>query len=189
MKKASFVLLFIGLFFVATKAQQLEKSMYRAEAGLIGFWVNNESRLAEKITLHSEVGFNGLIFGGAAYDDEVNFFLQPSITITPRYYYNLARRSEKGKNVANNAANYLGFQFQFSPNEPLISNNNNLGVYSSIALLPSWGFRRNLGSNFTFETGVSLGYAYYLKEDFGLENEGFLTFGLRLRFGYIFFKK
>jgi len=44
----------------------VEKSVFGAQAGLLGIWVNNEAKLTNAIALRSEIGFDGGFWGGSS---------------------------------------------------------------------------------------------------------------------------
>ena len=66
-------------------------------------------------------------------------------------------------------------------------NPNNVRIVSDISIVPTWGIRRNIGSHFTYETGIGIGYLYYFAKDAGYaENESDVAVNLHLRIGYRF---
>jgi len=181
-----------------TTAQQdvsVDKSLYGIQTGFWGIWVYNESRLSPKWALRSEVGlfdYLGLAEG---------LHLEPIITLEPRWYFNQARRLEKGKRIDANSGSFLAIKTSLRPSvftipvEPYRDVNN-----LSISLVPMIGSRKNIGEKWNYELGFGLGVEYYSKGvdgfsftvdddpvtsfDDGPIGEFTLAFTIHLRIGY-----
>jgi len=111
----------------------------------------------------------------------------PVISVEPRWYYNLEKRSVNKKNVKNNSGNLFSIKLNYNPDLFLISNNKKLNVVNQLAIIPKWGIRRVYGNHFTFETGFGLGpILYFGKGSENLENEDKVYVDLHLRVGYTF---
>jgi hypothetical protein len=106
--------------------------------------------------------------------------------VEPRWYYNLTKRSDKGKNISKNSGNFIALNTTWNPDFFFITNENkdNINVISTLAIVPKWGIKRTYGSHFTFETGIGLGYVFYL-ENYNNET-GTVGLDLHLRLGYTF---
>ena len=95
-------ILFISAFSNAqTSTSQnstVEKSVTGAQIGLFGLDIYNEAKLADKIVLRSETSLFPAIWGGDMYA-KTGFAFYPALTIQPKYYYNIAKRAENGKNT------------------------------------------------------------------------------------------
>lgn len=187
MKKISqFIMLIVCLhvFSQETSSNQnisVEKSLFGIQTGLLGVWINNESRLSNQWALRSEAGldyaFNSNYITGATH------VFAPVINAEPRYYYNLLTRAEKGKSIAHNSANFLTLGIHYVPNWFVISNQRNVSVIPSISFIPKWGIRRSLENGFTYEAGIGLGWRHYFT-NYGTTNEA--TLDLHVRIGYTF---
>ena len=152
----------------------------------MGIWAYNESKLSNKIALRSEIGFDSRVWGGAIYD-KTGFLMTPVITAEPRWYYNLDRRKNKSKNINGNSGNYVALRTNYHPNWFTISNYNNVTVRNSIAVIPTWGIRRNIGKHFNYETGVGIGYYHFFDNQVKYNrNNDIVTLNLHLRIGYRF---
>ena len=57
---------------------------------------------------------------------------------------------------------------------------------NQVAIVPTWGIRRNIGTHFNYETGIGLGYKYFFAESEYLNSQGHLALNLHLRIGYHF---
>ncbi|WP_017732823.1 hypothetical protein [Nafulsella turpanensis] len=178
-------LLFLLLYTSTTlKAQPTEREipgrpLHGIKAGIIGLWYSYEKKIDRQTTFNLEAGWY-LTFGGGYYNNSNGipiFFLapifEPAIRLEPRWYYNLLKRYEKGKNIQNYSANYLALTTKFDL-QPFFST-----TPPALRIIPKWGNRRRLGNHFIFETAIGVGA--YIDQDvaFGLP-------GLDLKFGYIF---
>jgi len=187
MKKILLALIFYGLTFT-TNAQDvnIEKSIYGIQTGFFGIWAHNESRLSNQIAFRSELGLDTGFFGNDA--DEIDgFLLAPTITLEPRWYYNLRKRQNKSKRIDGNSGNFISIKTTYHPDWFVIANEDNINFISDISIIPTWGIRRNIGNHFNYETGLGIGYIHYFEKDniILLYESGF-TVNLHLRIGYRF---
>jgi hypothetical protein len=106
MRKLLFVFLF-SIFSIPTNAQNasVEDVVYGLQTGLLGVWVHNETRIADKFALRAELGLDSGILGRGP--NRSNFVMTPVITIAPRWYYNLNKRERKSKRVDGNSGNFV----------------------------------------------------------------------------------
>lgn len=114
--------------------------------------------------------------GGSTY----SFYLLdpvPSISTELKWIYNREKREVKEKNNANNAGNYIGLQTKYS-----LGNANNISLNKALLTDLHWGLQRSLGTNFTFNTNVGLGYMYDFDTTYGD-----VAPVLRVKFGYRLF--
>lgn len=187
MKKVLLTLTLFGLAFIS-KAQDasVEKSTSGIQTGILGIWAHNEAKLSNQIALRSEIGFDSGIFGGSFYDG-TGFLLAPVITLEPKWYYNLNKRSSKSKRISGNSGNFVSLKSSYNPDWFVISNYDNISVVNQISIIPTWGIRRNIGEHFNYETGIGLGYRYIFAKSAGyFENESEAALNLHLRIGYRF---
>lgn len=166
------IMLFLILGFnLNTNAQEssVEKSIFGIQAGFgsgVGIWVNNESKLSNSIVLRTEIGLENDFTVGDHYDG-AGFILQPVLTLEPRYYYNLVKRNSKGRNTAKNSGNYLSVKTSYHPDWFVINLDDNVTKTADLAIIPTWGIRRQIGNHFTYETALGLGYRIvYLKANY-----------------------
>lgn len=167
----------------------VEKSIFNIQTGVLGSWINNETKISSKFALRSEIGLDAGIFGGDI-NDNSGFFLTPVINIEPRWYYNILKRENKNKPINNNSANFLTTSISYHPDWFVISSKNNINVYNQLSIIPKWGIRRNIAnSNFNFEAGIGFGYRFYFLKQYGYsKNDGETALDLHLRIGYTFNK-
>ncbi|PIB27559.1 hypothetical protein BFP77_11765 [Maribacter sp. 4U21] len=188
MKKLIVSFLIFG-WAVTLKSQNtgVEKSTIGIQTGILGIWVHSENRLSPQIALRSEIGLDAGIFGGSLYYDGTGYLLIPTISLEPRWYYNLDKRASRSKNTSANGGNFVSLKTSFLPDWFVISNYENIDVINQVTVIPTWGIRRNIGSHFNYETGFGIGYRYSFAKSAGFaENESDLAANLHLRIGYRF---
>ena len=178
--------LLILLFFSASlMAQSVEaeknvpgRPLHGIKVGLIGAWYTYEKKIDRQLTLNTEVGFDfGFGKGFFLNNGELWYVMIPNLTLEPRWYYNLLKRYEKGKNISNYSANYIALSTKVNAEQ--IFSNAFANATPALRIIPKWGLRRRLGNHFIFETAIGLGL--YVDQ-----NEAAPIFGLDVKFGYIF---
>lgn len=140
--------------------------MWQAQLGILGFWVSNECRLADRLSLHSEVGLNGTYeyvrFLGESYS---NLTFMPAAAVEPRWYYNLGRRADRGATTQYNSASYISMNIALQPSWFYFSTNSRFKPESQLFIGPMWGMRRTHG-HFSYELAAGPAYSYsYFKSD------------------------
>jgi hypothetical protein len=189
MKQILVLLGVFGCLTVNAQEAKVEKSFFGIQTGVLGLWIHNESRIGKKISLRSEIGINGVFWQGFdIYEgDKSGFYLGPVITLEPRYYYFLGKRSSKQKSISYNSGNFFSLHTSYQPDWFAISNQD-LNTVSTIFIAPTWGMRRNIGtSSFNYEVGIGLGYRYnFYKAEGYTKNNGDAAANLHLRIGYTF---
>jgi hypothetical protein len=195
--KKILALIFLGLNLNANcQTVGVEKTFFSIQTGLAGIWINNETRLSNSIALRSEIGIEHDFFVGDQYDG-AGFILQPVLTLEPRYYYNLEKRNSRGKKTSKNSGNYLSLKTSYHPDWFVLNLDENITKTADLSIIPTWGIKRQIGSNFTYETGLGLGYRIvYLKPNYYngssqnvddvSTNRNQYTPYLHLRIGYTF---
>ena len=179
--------LFSGLSVLLTfcstaQVPKVEKSVYSVQTGFLGVWVNNEYRLSDRIALRSEVGFDLGLHG----PDQITAEWFPVIKLEPKYYYNLAKRVAKGKNISKNSGNFVALKLSYHPNWFAIHQQGE-PLFNYYDITPKWGIRRNYFKHLNFELGGGIGLlfvsgpnvsAYYSKTNYNID--------FHLRIGYTF---
>jgi hypothetical protein len=158
--------------------------IYGVQAGLFGVWGYGEFQLQDNIALRTELGFDfGFMWSNISYAYNV----VPVVVIEPRWYYNLNKREQKGKNIVNNAGSYLSLYSRIRPNWVVLSQGRIGNIYTDISIIPSWGLRRNMGKHFNFEGAAGLGYMYeFSKKSGNTPFYGGYGGHFTLRLGYTF---
>ncbi len=161
MKNTIYTLLTIIISqFANAQVVGVEKSINTIQAGVLGTWVNNEYRLTNEISLKSEFG---MILGLRGCSDcKTEYLFAPTLSAEPRWYYNMNKRSSKGRIIKNNSANFVTLGFTYIPDWFVISNKSNTQVENQITIIPKWGIKRTISnSNFNYELGIGIGKRYY----------------------------
>ncbi|PWJ36023.1 hypothetical protein [Sediminitomix flava] len=153
-------------------AQQasVEDRIFGLQLGLTsGISAYYEHKLNHSFALRTEV------FTTWGYSKSLGFEINPAIALEPKYYYNLKKRKEKGKNIAKNSGNYLSLRSMYWK-DPFYEDSRKHRMY----LLPMWGMRRTIGEHFSYE--FAAGGAYEIvpkgKDELGLS--------IDFRIGYTF---
>ena len=188
MKKALLILTFGALGLIG-KSQEasVEKSTFGVQTGVLGVWAYNEVKLSNAIALRTELGFDFGIWETTYYDDyDSPFILTPVIVIEPRYYHNLKKRADNSKRIDGNSGNFIALKTSYHP-ELALFNTDDAPVVSDLAIIPTYGIRRNLGAHFNYEAGIGVGYSYTFAESAGYsEDESGFELNMHLRIGYRF---
>ena len=159
----------------------VEKSLTGIQIGLFGAEFYNEARLSENFSLRSQLELYPSIWGGDMYS-KTGFALAPAISLTPKFYYNLQKRRDAGKNISNNSGNYISLKVEYIPDWFVISNTRNITVSETISLVPTWGLRRKFAKNFNYEFKAGLGIGKILKKGYSTQVVPDLSF----KIGYDF---
>jgi len=163
------------------------KSLFGVQIGFVGTWVYNELRLSDKIALRSELGL--LLYTVKNNNtNETYAYLTPEITLEPRFYYNLNKRSSKGKDTSANSGNYISLRSAYYPDTFTVGNNGGSNVVPQLHIIPTWGMKRNLGSHFNYELAAGLGYkkVFNKKDDSNQDDNEDVTLYVQARIGYKF---
>ncbi|MDO6801124.1 hypothetical protein Q4595_01555 [Wenyingzhuangia sp. 1_MG-2023] len=142
------------------------KNLYNIQTGF-GLWVNNETKLTQEVALRSELGLSGAYQKRSG--ESVLAFV-PGVSVEPRWYFNLKKRYQEGKDVAFNCANYWSVKAFYVSDAFIIATNNAELERNNLNVTVNWGLKRNLNANWHYELGVGLGADVLYKE-----TDGFLT--------------
>lgn len=162
----------------------MDKSTSGLQVGVKGMWLHNEGKIGNRFALRSELGFDTNFYGGGAYDKNT-FVMALVLTLEPRWYYNLNKRSLKGKDISGNSGNFFSLKSSYTPDWFQIANHDNITIPNQVSVIPTWGIRRNLGTKFNYETGIGVGIRVIYWESISYwERDTVLN--LHLRIGYRF---
>lgn len=114
----------------------LEKSIFNLQTGVLGTWLNNEIKILPNFVLRSEIGLDAGLFTRDFSNSNTTTFLTPVINFEPRWYYNINKRSKNNKTVKNNSANFFTTSISYHPDWFVISSNENLNVYNQLSVIP-----------------------------------------------------
>lgn len=168
-----------------TEVASVEKTVFGFQTGFLGVWVHNETRLANKVALRSEMGFNMAYVGGGIFGGN-GLVMVPTFTVEPRWYYNLNKRLEQQKTIAKNSGNYATLQLSYIPDWFVVSKFENLSVPHQITIIPTWGLKRTALKHLTYEFAAGLGYGYVFNKNASFKFNSEVAINLLLRIGYSF---
>jgi hypothetical protein len=124
---------------------------------------------------------------GGSFWPQTGYIFVPVLTMEPRAYYNLTKRSIKARKTSKNSANFVSLKTSFHPNVLIISNYPDAEIISDLSIIPTWGIRRHIGNHIAFESGIGLGYRVLFTKRHGyIENYKELAANLHFRVGYTF---
>lgn len=159
---ASFFILHTGKVIAQTDALPT-KPINSLKANPIELWYSHERNLAPEFTLNIETGFYMHYSYRAFYSrTPLDFGFIPAVKLQGRWYYNLLKRQEKGKNTLRYSANYITLETRGIPGV-VLPEEDSKRIGLSVFVAPKWGLRRSLGRQFFFEGAV--GYGVYLLQD------------------------
>jgi len=147
-------------FSVRAQNEQTLVDRFSVKAGLIGVWVGYEKAFSDHFTLNSEIGYEGGFFWGRSQDDDFNYIASLSLSVEPRYYYNVARRIRKDKKTRNNSANFISAEIYAYPDWLTSSNAKNVNVVKTFGIVPKYGLNRSISEHLNFEFAIGVGYAW-----------------------------
>lgn len=174
--------LLIALFFTSFIYSQEENpqttDVFGVQIGAIGAWLHYEKAFGNNFTADASVGYTGGFMQGT--DQKLDYVFTTSFSVEPRYYYNLAKRVEKGKRITNNSGNFVALSFSYIPDIGTSTNRAGVKVDPSFIILPKYGLRRALNNNLNFHFAVGVGYQWTDAHSDGM------TIGLDLKIDYNF---
>ncbi|KOS07339.1 hypothetical protein AM493_15800 [Flavobacterium akiainvivens] len=167
-------------------AGTVEKSIFTVQTGAIGFWASNELRLSNRWALRTEAGLDLWYYD--TWWDGSGTALVPSISVEPRWYYNIEKRARKGKHTENNSASFVTLAVEYYPDLFVLGNvPSYLYVPDQITFIPKWGIRRAIAkSNFNYELGIGLGYLLVINHDNFIQSATDVGVDIHIRIGYTF---
>ncbi len=192
MKHLTTIILFFILCVPTVKAQQasVEKSVWGIQTLMLPLSVYNEAKLTNSIALRSELAWGFGWTSGSYIDNSAQWAAVPYLGVEPRWYYNLNRRTQRGKRIDGNSGNYLSLYSGFQPGFGITSKN--VDLFPSIYIVPTYGLKRNIGRYFNFEAALGIGYGWefekYTSPYSGKHRntDSGTVYNIRLTFGYVF---
>lgn len=166
-------LFFIGSLF-AQDSLMVQKN-HSISIEVAGLTYNYETPVANKITLIGRLGLQS----GVGYSSSFGSYytISPAVSLEPRFYYNISKRKNHGKNILGNSANFISVNTWYVFN-PVFEHKTSTSDF--FVVTPQWGIRRVYWSHFLLEAGAGLNYFFNTHGDYDL---GLM---LNLRLGYSF---
>ncbi|TDD93540.1 hypothetical protein [Flavobacterium cellulosilyticum] len=165
----NFIVLAFVLLVSIANSQEVQKvsvaeKLYGVQLGLLNTSFQYETKLDRKITLLTELGLQLEIstkeFNDPLIKNETTTNVSPYLTMEPRFYYSLDRRSKLGKKTYNNSANYFSVAATYISNQTPLVHNGNFDIVSSFSIIPRYGIRRAFAKHFNYEFSGGAGYLY-----------------------------
>ncbi len=152
MKKFLFAVLLIAGFSVNSQTTQNQFSL--------NFLVPSaeyEVSVSEKSTIDFNLGV-GFAYTKSDFNGE-HFGVFPGFETQYRYYYNLAKRADKGKKTSENSGNYIAGVASLSSGDPIFGDLEYANDYWGF-VGPSWGLQRIYRSNFKLNLNLGAGLGF-----------------------------
>lgn len=78
------ILFLLVSFFAQAQNASVENKLFGLQAGLFGIWGHYETKIQNKVSLRSEIGFDNGLWQDS--DNSVGFFLVPALIAEPRFH-------------------------------------------------------------------------------------------------------
>ncbi|MFS4416343.1 hypothetical protein [Maribacter sp. 2307ULW6-5] len=178
----------LGLLFSGQlMAQVVDESINAVQVGFFGAWLHNESKMAPNWALRSEVGFEAPVASGLIGAIDYPVFV-PTLSLTPKWYYNSRKRQGNSLNYFHNSSNYAAVGLLYIPTFFKLSPHDGATIDGGFFLVPTWGFQRNISYRLNYELGLGVGVDVH-ELFFTEEQTTDAVIRVQLRLGYKFGKQ
>lgn len=182
MRLKKLVYVVVSVLSLSPLAAQQVVSTHSVSVEIAGLMYAYECPLGNRFSLVARVGtqagiqYSSYSFLGVS-ERRWSVALYPTLSVEPRYYYNLSKRYEAGKNTFKNSGGFLScnVQYYFPPYY-----RRHVEGQGGFVVTPFWGFRRVWYRHLLFELGGGLNL---ISTDFKSVSVG-PSFNVRL--GYLF---
>ncbi len=151
MKKITVIFLLFSSIFYAQETNLVKDNMFKIN--ILNPGVSFEKGISKNTTIVLEAN---LSFGFNISNNKTTVLTSPYLKTQYRYYYNLQKRLDNNKDIANNSGNYLAFNasYYFNPigNDVFISN------LDGTTIGGVWGFQKTYKSKINFNANTGIGY-------------------------------
>jgi hypothetical protein len=158
------LIIIINLIAISTLNAQVkssvEKKQFKINVLLPG--VVFEYGLNNKNTLYSELSA-GYGYSSSGFGENWSFY--PYIQEQFRHYYNLEKRTVKGKVTSHNSGNFVAIAAYYNY-KSITTNDSYSSSNSSVVIAPVWGFQRTYKHKFNLDLNMGAGYGF-TKNDSG----------------------
>lgn len=166
----------------AEKTSLLEDKIVRINLLSPGFGVELKTGKYSSLSLSAGVTYAGSVHGMNSRRKSSPtgwlYSFEPFLNIEKKFFYNLQKRSEKGKNTAYNSGNFISLR-SLTLGPPIDGNLVRQSDYDFM-LIASWGIQRSYSRiHFLFDVGPLFVFD-------GKGNSGFFPMLLRVNLGYNF---
>ena len=101
----------------------------------------NKSTFSAALGVGYGGGYPDLTFNGNGFI----YIITPFVDLQEKFYYNLSKREQKGKQTANNSGNFISLRF--ITRGPSLASNVDRTSDIDFAFGPTWGLQRKLNNN------------------------------------------
>lgn len=151
------LLVFSLLAFSATAQESSNTAQNLFSVNFLLPGLEYETGLSNKTTLDLRLGSGFALNGGTG--RETRFGIYPNFHAQYRFFYNFDRRFEKGKNTANNSANYIAFSTGIYSGKPIFGElEYNQDYMAEIG--PVWGIQRVYRRGFKLDLHLGAGMGF-----------------------------
>lgn len=182
--KKYFILLCLFIYSIISYSQVRQASLTESTMGLqigtFGVWIYNEAKISNSLALRADIGIDGYL--ATVNSDVLKPYIIPSVSIEPRWYYNLKQRVRKGRRIDSNSGDFVSLIAKINPNVFVFPKN--IDSPHMFSLIPTWGLRRAIGRNFNLETSLGAGYRVAFSPSTKTTKE--FIYYINLRFGFVF---
>jgi hypothetical protein len=157
MKKVIIIITLVGLFKLnAQEKTNVENHLIKINLVLPG--IVYEHGLDAKNTIYSELS-TGIGFRKNSFGSTWTFY--PVINEQLRHYYNLEKRSLKGKKITENSGNFLALNAIYNFKSFSTQNNSLNNDDASFVIAPVWGMQRTYTKKLNLSLNAGLGYVFH----------------------------
>lgn len=179
--KNFYFLFFITSFNTLYSQYEVLENQFKLEYNLLGAGISYEAPISEKFLINLGTGVGGGVDNSESYVWEFNTSLAAYFKGELKYIYNREKRFKKGKNLKNNAGNYIAFQTKYFTNR--FSEDDNFDPLQRAILNEfHWGLQRSFGDNWIFNFHVGLGSLRNFDKNYNL-----ISPAIGLKFSYKIF--
>lgn len=148
------------LFAQDTPSATVAPSVTSLQLNLGALHLVHERGVSDDMTIRMELGVHQQFrFVSPETTPRSSYYgLRPVLGLAGRYYYNLAKRAERGRITTNNSGNFIGLLAQYRPDFFVYTTNDRINPVHHVRATAYWGIRRQLGKRFDMEVtaGINL---------------------------------
>jgi len=135
--KKTFLIIAFYIITISANAQAKTVSNHSLTIYTIGASYSYEQTLGGKMTIiaHADLLMSHMVWTPSGFE----YAIQPGLGLESRFYYNIGKRHNSGKNISYNSANYLSLECMYLF-EPMVSQRVIFPYKFHIS--PNWGIRR-----------------------------------------------
>ncbi|MCU7551189.1 DUF3575 domain-containing protein [Chitinophagaceae bacterium LB-8] len=122
----------------------------------------------QTISLQAYMSTSAYFFYSSSLGTDAGISFDPALSAQYRYYYNAAKRQEKGKRTEMNSMNYVGAVWETLFSKDAVTDSGieqeNRRPVNSIGIV--WGLQRNYQKRFSLDLNLGAGYMFAKETEF-----------------------